>query len=218
MADQKDTRDMRISMSHSQYVLYAANAEPLELTADDLAGGNGLVSVTPASTYASIMTGTSWGNVDLTIEVTKEEPALHVDDWDEIVDISLHVPSTALNIGDVSADSTEEIPLPTGNEPRWWRVRVHARGRDAAAEAGDIWAEEGDEVLEQHLLYLWPAPPAPELRHKLTDEVGADVRDPQTDPHASGKAEKAHIAPPKHEQPHSLPHHTRTTNLHTRDS
>ncbi|MBB5937225.1 hypothetical protein [Streptomyces zagrosensis] len=213
-----DQRDMRISMSHSQYVLYGAHAEPVELTAEDLTGGNGLVSVNSAGTYISVMTGTSWGNVDLTIQVTKEEPAQHVDGWNEIVDVSMHVPLGELNIGDVTADCIEELCLPTGNEPRWWRVRVHARGRDAAAEEGDMWAEEGDTVLEQHLLQLWPAPPAPEVRHKLTDEVGANVRNPDLDQHTPAKAAKAQAAPPEQPRSYPLPHHTVTTSLHTHDS
>ncbi|MFE6776240.1 hypothetical protein [Streptomyces sp. NPDC057702] len=171
-----DQRDLRVSVSHSQYVLFTPDSEPLELTEEMLTSGNGLVALNDASTYASVMTGTSWGNVDLTIHIAREEPPLRGAGWDEIVEVSLHVPDGELSLGDVTADSVEELPLPADHQSLWWRARVHARGRDAAAQRGDVWAEEGDPVPEQHLLCLWPAPPAPEIRHKLTDEVGTHTR------------------------------------------
>ncbi|GGR45911.1 hypothetical protein GCM10010219_59390 [Streptomyces netropsis] len=63
------------------------------------------------------------------------------------------------------------ISLPgSEDEPRWWRMRFHARGRDDSLDnpvAGQI-----VESAEQYLILVWPAAKAPEICHKVTDRAG----------------------------------------------
>jgi hypothetical protein len=54
-----------------------------------------------------------------------------------------------------------------------YRVRVHARGRDAGAERDVV----PGRPVEEHLVQIWPALAAPETIHKTTDEVGAGYRE-----------------------------------------
>ncbi|WP_433179927.1 hypothetical protein [Actinoallomurus sp. CA-150999] len=46
-------------------------------------------------------------------------------------------------------------------------VRLAARFVDPSAD---------EEMVEEHQITLWPAPPGPEIRWKLTDQVGAEIR------------------------------------------
>jgi hypothetical protein len=51
-----------------------------------------------------------------------------------------------------------------------WRVRVHARGRDTDVDG------VAREPFEHYLVQVWPAAPAPETAHRLTDGYGAGLR------------------------------------------
>ncbi|MFI9724396.1 hypothetical protein ACIHFE_32970 [Streptomyces sp. NPDC052396] len=76
-------------------------------------------------------------------------------------------------VGGPVTDDVDGVPLLGGEDNyRWWRFRIHARGRDATSSVGAVYADQGDEVPEQHLIQAWPAPRAAESRLKLTDQVG----------------------------------------------
>ncbi|MEC4018301.1 hypothetical protein [Streptomyces sp. H27-D2] len=191
-------RPTRVQVSHHQYVLFDTDAEPLERGIDDILAGNGLVSVNSEATYASVVTGTSYGDVDVAFEVSGTEPPLRTDGWDEVVETSLYFPGLGPMVGGPVTDDLDLVPLLGPDEEyQWWRFRIHARGRDAASAAGDIYADEGDTVLEQHLLQGWPAPREPEVRHKLTDQFGTRSRTLDPESYARAKAaEAAHDAMP----------------------
>ncbi|MFH8387530.1 hypothetical protein ACH4E7_42695 [Kitasatospora sp. NPDC018058] len=53
-----------------------------------------------------------------------------------------------------------------------YRLRVHVRGRNEGLDLEDNY---GDPV-EFYLIQAWPAPVTPEIRHKLTDRRGEQVR------------------------------------------
>ncbi|MER5360761.1 hypothetical protein [Streptomyces sp. NPDC002785] len=103
------------------------------------------------------------------------EPPLTCEGWDEVVEVSLYFPAEGPLVGEPLSDDLDEVPLLGDPETyQWWKFRIHARGRDAAA--GDINEDEGDTVLEQHLIQIWAAPQAAEIRHRLTDQVGRRSR------------------------------------------
>lgn len=202
----------RVRVSHHQYVMFDTDAEAPEQDIDDRLEGNGLVRVNNESTYASVLTGTSYGDVDVVFDVTSAEPPLNCEGWDEVVEVSLYFPAEGPLVGDPLSDDLDEVPLlGDAEEYQWWRFRVHARGRDAAAAAGDIYADEGDTVLEEHLVQIWAAPRTAEIRHRLTDQAGRRSRTADTDKYAETKAaETDHAAlPPTPDQyKHLTPQHT----------
>ncbi|WP_331750295.1 MULTISPECIES: hypothetical protein [unclassified Streptomyces] len=120
-------------------------------------------------------------------------------------------------MGDPLSEDLVEVPLlGEEGEYQWWRFWIHARGRDATSEAGDIHAEEGDTVLEQHLVQIWAAPQAPETRHRLTDEVGRRRRTASPEEYEAAKAaEAAHAAMPP-TPPEEMPMAPVRAELHTR--
>jgi len=188
----------RVQVSHHQYVLLDTDAEEPDQDIDDTLAGNGLVYANAESTYATVLTGTSYGDVDIVFDVTASPPPLSCESWDEVVEISMHFPSEGPLVGDPLSEDLVEVPL-LGNEEeyQWWRLRIHARGRDAASAAGDIHTDEGDTVLEQHLIQIWAAPQAPEIRHQLTDQTGQRRRTASTEEYTATKAAEAdHAATP----------------------
>ncbi|MEU6413807.1 hypothetical protein [Microbispora sp. NPDC046933] len=60
----------------------------------------------------------------------------------------------------------DDSPSLTPHGPGSYRLRVHARGRDME------WRELApSEPGEEHLIQIWPAPPADEVIHKLEDLI-----------------------------------------------
>ncbi|MFJ8856475.1 hypothetical protein [Streptomyces sp. NPDC102437] len=188
----------RVQVSHHQYVLLDTDAEEPDQDIDDTLAGNGLVYLNTESTYATVLTGTSYGDVDVVFDVTASEPPLSVDGWDEVVEVSMYFPAEGPLVGDPLSEDLVEVPLLGDEEEyQWWRVRIHARGRDAASAAGDICADEGDTVLEQHLVQIWAASQAPEIRHRLTDQTGRRRRTTSAEEYTAAKAAEAdHAAIP----------------------
>ncbi|WP_331737206.1 hypothetical protein OG520_44310 (plasmid) [Streptomyces sp. NBC_00984] len=207
----------RVQVSHHQYVLLDTDAEEPDQDIDDRLAGNGLVYTNQASTYATVLTGTSYGDVDVVFDVIAGEPPLNCEGWDEVVEVSLCFPSEGPLVGDPLSEDLVEVPLlGEEGEYQWWRFRIHARGRDAASETGDIHAEEGDTVLEQHLVQIWAAPQAPETRHRLTDEVGRRRRTASPEEYEAAKAAEAAHAEMPPTPPEEMPMAPKRAELHTR--
>ena len=133
------------------------------------------------------MTGTPHGDLEVTFDVRDSEPPLDTDSWDETVDISMYFSGQGPMVGDPVPDDLLDVPL-LGDEEhyQWWRFRFHARGRDTA--------QVPDGPPEEHLVQAWPAPRAPEVRHKLTDQTGYRRRNPDPDHYARTKAAEAAAA------------------------
>lgn len=143
-------------------------------------GFNGLIAslnapgrLTAAGQFAVIMTGTETGGLTVTVDVRTGPPAdVDLIGWDDIVEVSLSLP------GDrpvVTSDRPEAgLPDLTEAQPGPFRVRVHARGRDAGYERVMIDFDEAP--VEEHLIIVWPAAVAPETVHKLTDQTGREIR------------------------------------------
>ncbi|MFJ8855483.1 hypothetical protein [Streptomyces sp. NPDC102437] len=60
----------RVQVSNHQYVLLDTDAEEPGQDIDGTLAGNGLVSTNAESTYATVLTGTSYGHVDIAFDVT----------------------------------------------------------------------------------------------------------------------------------------------------
>lgn len=156
-----------ITVTHPQYWIIDRDLLP-ESEPSWCRGFNGLVSA--HGSVAVVLTGTPAGLVRLTIDPLGSEPELRAADWDEVVEVSLWFEE----LGGVTTEGFEglENAPPLAATPGDYRIRVHARGRDRGHERGSVW----DSPVEEHLLQAWPAPPAAEVCHKLTDAYGAYFR------------------------------------------
>ncbi|WP_405668955.1 hypothetical protein OG379_40355 (plasmid) [Streptomyces sp. NBC_01166] len=167
----------RLEVSYGQYWIVG---DVFDVTEWDYTGFNGLIAslnapggLAVAGQFAVIMTGTETGGVFVTVDVRREPPAdVDVSRWDDVVEVSLSLP------GDqpiITADGPDTgLPDLTEAQPGPFRVRVHARGRDAGYERVMVYSDEAP--VEEHLVIIWPATTAPEITHKLTDQVGKEIR------------------------------------------
>lgn len=167
-----ETTRLLLIIGYSQYVLQGLDCELGEVP---YAGGNGLVWAEDGT--AVVMTGLDNGDLPVTVTVTDSQPPLDLDGWDDVVEISMTVPGDALALYAPTMPPESSVALPAApDEVRSYRVRVHARGRDRGREVEYVVAADGDELVEEHAILIWPAERAPETRWKLTDEVGAEIR------------------------------------------
>ncbi|MFF1872340.1 hypothetical protein [Kitasatospora herbaricolor] len=165
------TAHVTLHVSHSQYWISEINGFPDDFTSDMYTGFNGLISL-PAVTlgsFAIVMTGTETGNISVDVDWTETEPPLDLDAWEEVVEVSMEFEEEPGLVFGPSGASSEVLPQLA---PGWYRIRVHARGRDE----GHTLRTVSDDPVEEHLITAWPAPPGPEIRHKLTDAYGAEIR------------------------------------------
>jgi hypothetical protein len=160
-----------IAVTHSQYYLAELGALS-SVNPEMYRGFNGLISSN--GELGIIMTGTESGAVAVSAQWLENEPAPNFDPWDEVVEVSMRFPVYGgVVFGPVDTKADERL-IPV-LEPGSYRVRVHARGRDTG-QASATTEEAADGPVEEHLLLAWPARPAPELVHKLTDAYGAGIR------------------------------------------
>jgi hypothetical protein len=170
---------MRLHVEDGQYWI-SDNDPDREFVLPTPGGDSGLAGVSPG--LAIVITGTQFGDVSVTVQAGESDPGLDTGLWQEITEFSLASGPGGQGLGITSGgqgpyEFQRLTPPGAGN----YRVRVHARGRDAGAGEDVV---EGEPV-EEHFLQIWPAPPAPEIIHKTTDDVGAGFREgvsPETDP------------------------------------
>ncbi|GAA2212152.1 hypothetical protein GCM10009850_076140 [Nonomuraea monospora] len=79
---------------------------------------------------------------------------------------------TGLGMGrvEVTVQLADEVPNLAWKGPGFYRLRVHATGRDSYVDG------TGLNLEERYAIISWPADPAPDLIHKATDAYGAGVR------------------------------------------
>lgn len=123
-----------------------------------------------------ILTGTAEGPVRLTVETHSDAPPLDLEGWEDIVEVSQRSDVERSATGEIAVaplfdGPVEGLPVLTLPDRTTIRIRVHARGRDAAAKYNMI-----EEPIEEHLLQVWPAPEADEICHRLTDRYGETSR------------------------------------------
>ncbi|KRV47239.1 hypothetical protein AQ490_07105 [Wenjunlia vitaminophila] len=154
----------RLFVEHSYHVLPHGPELDIEALIDTYPDGNRLVAAAPDGTSLTVAPGTEWGEIEVTVSVHEREPAPDLGPWEEVEEVSLLIPPPAgalelLPIGQMDSDSVISPELPAATAPTWWRLRVHAAGRDAAHGMWCVFFPHSREpVVERHLHTAWPAP------------------------------------------------------------
>jgi hypothetical protein len=160
----------RLSVEDGQY--WVTDGNPAAgLALPDPGGDNGLVAV--AAGLAMVVTGTQFGNVGLIVATGDSDPGLNLGGWDDVVEVSLTSGQGGQGLGITSGGlGPDSLQALTAGGTGTYRIRVHARGRDAGADHDAV---TGNPV-EEHLLQIWPAPAAAALIHAATDRFGQAFR------------------------------------------
>ncbi|MEU3176025.1 MULTISPECIES: hypothetical protein [unclassified Streptomyces] len=112
---------------------------------------NGLA--VPMSQGALIVTGIHTGEIRSAATALAGPPASSVDaSWEEIVEVSVHAPTGLLRVESLEQGPVEELEPLSPSGPGWYRLRVHARGRNVLPD------KVSAEPVEDYLLVTWPAP------------------------------------------------------------
>ncbi|GAA2102822.1 hypothetical protein [Actinomadura alba] len=156
-------------VSWHQFVLAEVGHYPSAPVGDPC---NGLITPSPPC-GAVIYTGIADGNVAVEVQVHQQEPPPGVpplEEWEDIAEVTVQAPTGQLMVCALMDDGPS-LPPVTASGAGAYRVRVHARGRDIAYDAALL-----DEIVEDYLIQVWPAPSASEVIHKQTDACGAGLR------------------------------------------
>jgi hypothetical protein len=128
---------------------------------------DGLIAAT--ARLAVVRTGTHTGWVAVRVAVAGAAPGLDADGWDEVAEVSLSAAPDSPGLSVISDGSgPDELAALTPAGAGSYRVRVHARGQDDGAAADVV----SGVPVEEHLIQVWPAPPAPEAVHKTVGDEG----------------------------------------------
>ena len=124
----------------------------------------GLIGTQPG--HAIMLTGLHTGTVTFTVVVADQDPGAALDDYDDVVEIDLEARSDQIRLVEWGEEATHELPpLPAG--PSAYRLRYHARGMDAAAQAD---TNLGEQPMDEYLLQIWPAVPTAPASVKITSD------------------------------------------------
>jgi hypothetical protein len=104
-----------------------------------------------------------------------------LDEWDEVVDLSFEGSSEELLVTSLFVHLPAELPSLTPHGPNSYRLRVCARGRDAATDM----VESG---VETYMISSWPEQAGPPSIHKQSDAYGRSVREQATTQRRPGSA------------------------------
>jgi hypothetical protein len=128
--------------------------------------GTGLIGV--IGNGAVLATGLHTGYVLFTISVDEQDPGPALDEFEDIVEVSMTTDDERFIISCSGGEETHDLsPLPAGGTT--YRLRYHARGVDAATGAG--FRKIDDPPLDEYLLQVWPAPYRPPSTLKLTSRA-----------------------------------------------
>jgi hypothetical protein len=100
----------------------------------------------------------------------RHEPAMDVvtDGWDVVVEAPVRAPVGQMRLGGSMSDGPDLFPVLTPAGPGYYRLRVHARGRDTAVDLVRT------EPTEDYRIAIWPAPPQPAVIHRHADQYGGN--------------------------------------------
>lgn len=99
--------------------------------------------------WVTILCGTEWGPVAVTVHVHRAAPDQVDRAWDMAAEWTLDCGDGQLDLRELYvADTPTRIMVPAG----WVRLRVSVRGRHEAVSH----SEPITEAIEQHLLEVWP--------------------------------------------------------------
>ncbi|MFI0366641.1 hypothetical protein ACH35V_02105 [Actinomadura sp. 1N219] len=147
----EETQELVVEAREGQYLIEAAagrdNVWPPPL--DGLTTGE--------DSWTAVLTGTSWGPVTVHLQSLDRQPDTIAGDWEMIVERDIVTDeSGGLEVrGIFQEGAAGGVPLPPGR----YRLRIHVRGRSAAAPHNIL-----ETPVEAHLIQLWPTtaahPPA----------------------------------------------------------
>ena len=155
-----------VDVDYSQYHVLVDGIPLYDLPEGEMATG----LIDRLAEQLTVFTGRHHGRVTLQLETWAVEPDLDLDLWDDVVDTELVTTTGHISVDDLFGQSEQAHPNIAGFGPGTYRLRVSARGRDAAQRT---------RKAERHRLQCWPvpAPGAPLTRVlKLTDLVGRHMR------------------------------------------
>jgi hypothetical protein len=161
-SDAIDTVTTEIWVNDAQYYLNDLDDSSQALGS---LSGSGLLVLLPG--LAAVYCGTNLGPLRITVQVRQTAPPLDLAAWEDVAEASFTAPNGQAMIEEAGGPAHQELPNLTPAGPGAYRLRLHVRGRDQG------WEEDTpEEPVEEHLLAIWPAPPAPEVIHKLTSQHG----------------------------------------------
>jgi hypothetical protein len=107
----------------------------------------------PMSQGALIVTGIHTGAIRVTaIALTGPPDASEDAPWEEIVEVSVRVPTGLLRVESLEHGPVAGLAPLSPAGPGWYRLRVHARGRNVLPD------KVSAEPVEDYLLMTWQAP------------------------------------------------------------
>ncbi|MFJ6661626.1 hypothetical protein ACIQNG_35545 [Streptomyces sp. NPDC091377] len=122
-----------------------------EIPAETADWSNGLVA--PMRTGALVGVGIHTGTVRVSAEACPgPPPAPGGGTWEEIVEVTVHVPHGLLRVDSLHTGVVDELPLLRVQGPGSYRMRVHTRGRENAYD------KVTKVPVEDYLLQTWPDP------------------------------------------------------------
>ncbi|WP_306358719.1 MULTISPECIES: hypothetical protein [unclassified Nocardia] len=133
-----------VQVDHQQFVLAAPEADTLDIQRE-----GALLWTGPG--FVTVLTGIAYGPATLTVELDDQAPAGDSFDGWEAVEETVIESGEALKVLTLAGDAVPGFGVIA---PGRYRVRAHARGRDA------LWGGEVTEPTETYWLRLWPAPDA----------------------------------------------------------
>jgi hypothetical protein len=151
-------------VQHAQYYLADPGVYPDPAMYHD---GNGLIATRPG--IAVVFSGREWGPIRLRLEIREDAPPLELADWDDVVEVGLASEQGQITVR--TMDVEPDLPYLTPFGPDEYRLRVHARNRDAGRSQGAT-----EDPVEEHSVIVWPAPLAPEIAYKHSDAIGGQLR------------------------------------------
>jgi hypothetical protein len=160
--------DSTFEVHYGQLYLLDGEAEAPDF---DILGATpvGIVGTEPGA--AILVTGLHSGTVGFRVTVDDHDPGPDLDGYEDVVEISFESRDGAAALVGWAEEYSRELPeLPAG--PGSYRLRYHARGMDAGAAA-----QNSDEPIDEYLLQIWPAPPAPAETVKRTSQQCAYWQD-----------------------------------------
>jgi hypothetical protein len=110
--------------------------------------------LTPLRGGATVACGIHTGPVRVRAEAHAAAPPPDDHAWDECAEMTFEAPVGRVRVTPLFEDPVPELPQLTSG-PGTYRIRVYARGRDAAR--GRVVPSSS----EEYLLQVWPEPPPP---------------------------------------------------------
>jgi hypothetical protein len=96
-----------------------------------------------------VMTGIATGWVRVTCEALSSRPPVVADGWDDVAEVSLAVSEGPLRVTGWGSGPPSDVRL-DAHGPGCYRIRIHARGRDADYDGSP------EESVEEFVLLAWP--------------------------------------------------------------